>query len=37
MRKKLTQGNLADEIVDKLEEELGMIQGLIDEIEKENL
>ena len=35
--KKLKKGCSAEEIADILEEELGMIQGLIDEIEKENL
>ena len=37
IRKKLKKGCSAEEIADILEEELGMIQGLIDEIEKENL
>ena len=37
VRKKLKKGCSAEEIADILEEELGMIQGLIDEIEKENL
>ena len=37
IRKKLKKGSSAEEIADILEEELGMIQGLIDEIEKENL
>ena len=37
IRKKLKMGCSAEEIADILEEELGMIQGLLDEIEKENL
>ena len=37
IRKKLKKGCSAEEIADILEEELGMIQGFIDEIEKENL
>ena len=37
IRKKLKKGCSAEEIANILEEELGMIQGLIDEIEKENL
>ena len=37
IRKKLKKVCSAEEIADILEEELGMIQGLIDEIEKENL
>ena len=37
IRKKLKKGCSSEEIADILEEELGMIQGLIDEIEKENL
>ena len=37
IRKKLKKGCSAEEIADILEEELGMNQGLIDEIEKEKL
>ncbi|MCB6647137.1 Rpn family recombination-promoting nuclease/putative transposase [[Clostridium] scindens] len=37
IRKKLKKGCSAEEIADILEEEQSMIQGLIDEIEKENL